>query len=198
MSDSTLPFLSEVLRLSHSPSQGFPFLVLSLNVSNIVLQATKDGVLDRYTIIYAFSRIIFNLCFFFHIFRLISEKKSALDVTTTFYGAVLYFIFEHWKLENLSLVESGPLLKSSLLKFILLTSEVENLFYRNLILLLEAETNCRKDVVQCIKSYDNYLEVLRKSDERNPAVQLEEVQFDIISQKSSPAIIVPKIVLNQE
>ena len=48
ISDSTLPFLSEVLRLSHSPSQGFPFLVLSLNVSNIVLQAVKDGVLDKY------------------------------------------------------------------------------------------------------------------------------------------------------
>jgi hypothetical protein len=57
---------------------------------------------------------------------------------------------------------------------------------------------CRKDVVQCIKSYDNYLEGLRKSDELNPAVRLEEVQFDIVSQKSSPAIIVPKIVLNQE
>ena len=91
-------------------------------------------------------------------------------MTTTFYGAVLYFIFENWQ----NLTESGQLLK-------------------------EAETTCRKDVVQCIKSYDNYLEGLKKSDELNPVVRLEEVQFDIVSQKSSsPAIIVPKIVLNQE
>lgn len=44
----TLPFMSNVVSLSHSPSQGFPFMVLSLNVSNIVLKALKDGVLDRY------------------------------------------------------------------------------------------------------------------------------------------------------
>ncbi len=48
LSVKTLPFLTEVVNLSHSPSQGFPFMVLSLNVSNIVLKALRDGLLDRY------------------------------------------------------------------------------------------------------------------------------------------------------
>lgn len=37
-----------MLNLSHNPSQGFPFMVLSLNVSNIVLKALKDGHIDKY------------------------------------------------------------------------------------------------------------------------------------------------------
>lgn len=47
LSEDTLPFIVNVVNLSHSPSQGFPFMVLSLNVSNMVLKALKDGLLDR-------------------------------------------------------------------------------------------------------------------------------------------------------
>lgn len=40
--------MSNIVNLSHNPSQGFPFMVLSLNVSNIILKALKDGILDKY------------------------------------------------------------------------------------------------------------------------------------------------------
>jgi hypothetical protein len=51
LSVETLPFMSNIVNLSHNPSQGFPFMVLSLNVSNIVLKALKDGILDKYVCI---------------------------------------------------------------------------------------------------------------------------------------------------
>lgn len=56
LSNETLPLLLNVLDLSHSPSQGFPFMVLSLNVSNIVLKALKDGHIDKYYL----DRILFK------------------------------------------------------------------------------------------------------------------------------------------
>lgn len=48
LSVETLPLMSNIVNLSHNPSQGFPFMVLSLNVSNIVLKALREGILDKY------------------------------------------------------------------------------------------------------------------------------------------------------
>ena len=47
LSTDSLPFIINVVNLSHSPCHGFPFMVLSLNVTNIILKALKEGLLDR-------------------------------------------------------------------------------------------------------------------------------------------------------
>ncbi len=40
------------------------------------------------------------------------ERGIVLQLVNTCYGAVLYHIYDHWKKENLTLVDSGLLLKS--------------------------------------------------------------------------------------
>ena len=44
--------------------------------------------------------------------RLIRSKGSAVEAANLFYGAVLFYIYDQWKNEKLSLVQSGHLLKS--------------------------------------------------------------------------------------
>lgn len=134
----TLPFMSNVVSLSHSPSQGFPFMVLSLNVTNIVLKALKDGVLDR----------------------MIKEKETVLGVTTICYTAILFFIYDNWKKEKLTLSDCGSVFK-------------------------RAETICKKELSRHISSFDNYIKELTLNE--TPAVHLEQVQFDFIKDISNSA-----------
>ena len=44
-----LPFARDVFSLSRHPSQEFPLLVLSLNLTRICLHCLRDGILDRNT-----------------------------------------------------------------------------------------------------------------------------------------------------
>ena len=44
-----LPFARDVYSLSRHPSQEFPLLVLSLNLTRICLHCLRDGILDRNT-----------------------------------------------------------------------------------------------------------------------------------------------------
>lgn len=111
LSTTALPFLLEVIEFSRCPTQGFPFMVLSINVTHIVLNFLRDGCLDK----------------------LISDKNSVYDVVNVYYGAVLYYIYDIWRTENMTLVDSGQLLK-------------------------RAEYKCRKDVNFCIKKFESYLE----------------------------------------
>jgi len=131
LSTTGLPFLSEVVEFSRCPTRGFPFMVLSINVTHIVLNLLRDGCLDK----------------------LISDKNSVYDVVNMYYGAVLFYIYDTWRNENLTLVASGQLLK-------------------------RAEFKCRKDVYQCVKQFENYLEKYIIVDEK--AVDLEEVQLNNI------------------
>lgn len=91
LSEATLAFLCEVLKLSKSPDQGFPFMVLSLNITSIVLNSLRNKHLDR----------------------LIRSKRSVVHVVNLFYGAVLLYIYDQWKTGNLNLVHSGQLLKKA-------------------------------------------------------------------------------------
>ena len=70
--------------------------------------------------------------------RLISQKGIVLEVFNLYYGAVLFYIYDTWKSERLTLVESGQLLKSKQycfafgekksLKFIEIVSKELNLY----------------------------------------------------------------------
>lgn len=54
-------FMLDAVNLSHSPSQGFPFMVLSLNVTQIVLVSLRDGHLDKYSLITLYKMSFQNL-----------------------------------------------------------------------------------------------------------------------------------------
>jgi len=131
LSETALPFLVEVIEFSQCPTQGFPFMVLSLNVTCIVLNLLRDGYLDR----------------------LIRDKNSVFDVVNVYYGAVLFYIYDTWRNENLTLVASGELLK-------------------------RAEHKCKLNVDQCIKRFESYLETYVK-DDHCEEVRLEEVRVNV-------------------
>merc|ERR1719430_413694 len=77
--------------LSRNPSQEFPLLVLSINVSRICLHALRDGLLDR----------------------LIREEDSVWHAANTFYVAVLHHVFTRWKNEHLTITSSGFVLQEA-------------------------------------------------------------------------------------
>ena len=52
--------------------------------------------------------------FEFIFIRLIRDKNSVFDVVNVYYGAVLFYIYNSWRNENLTLVASGELLKSKI------------------------------------------------------------------------------------
>jgi len=131
LSPTALPFLSEVIEFSRCPTQGFPFMVLSLNVTCIVLNLLREGYLDK----------------------LIRDKNSVFDVVNVYYGAVLFYIYNSWRNENLTLVASGELLK-------------------------RAEQKCKVNVNQCIKQFESYLETYVQADDCE-GVKLEQVQLSV-------------------
>ncbi|XP_046458995.1 ELMO domain-containing protein 3-like [Daphnia pulex] len=139
LSVETLPFMSNIVNLSHNPSQGFPFMVLSLNVSNIILKALKDGILDK----------------------MIQEKETVLGVANLCYSSVLFFIYDNWKKEKLTLSDCGPIMK-------------------------RAESICKKELSQCVIRFEKHIEDLKILNQ-TPAVQLEQVQFDFIKGTSAMA-----------
>lgn len=154
LSKSSASFMLEVISLSHSPSQGFPFMVLSLNVTQIVLVSLRDGYIDR----------------------LMKDRGIVLQLVNTCYGAVLYHIYDHWKKENLTLVDSGLLLK-------------------------KAETNFRKDPLSIIQQYENYIESKSSAVlEREPtagSVRLEEIEFHICpGEDNRPIPVIQHTVIN--
>lgn len=57
--------------------------------------------------------LIIKLTFFY---RLIKQRATAIEIVNLYYGAILYFIYEHWVKDNITLKESGQLLKSRCLQ----------------------------------------------------------------------------------
>lgn len=131
LSPTAQPFLLEVIEFSRCPTQGFPFMVLSLNVTCIVLNLLREGYLDK----------------------LIRDRNSVYDVVNVYYGAVLFYIYDTWRNENLTLVASGELLK-------------------------RAEQKCKMNVNQCIKRLESYLERYNKADHCEE-VSLEQVHLSV-------------------
>lgn len=43
---------------------------------------------------------------------MIKEKETALGVTNLCYSAILFFIYDNWKKEKLTLSDCGPIMKS--------------------------------------------------------------------------------------
>lgn len=91
MTPELLPLGRAIHTLSRDPTQEFPFLVLSINISRICLHALRDGLLDR----------------------LIREEESVWSVANTFYVAVLHHVFTRWKNEHLTITKSGFVLQEA-------------------------------------------------------------------------------------
>lgn len=75
--------------LSVSPDQEFPLMVLSINVTRIALHALRDGLLNR-------------IC---------NDLDSVWEAFNRFYVAVMFHIYDVWKTQNKTIVDSGYVLK---------------------------------------------------------------------------------------
>ncbi len=97
-----------------------------------------------------------------------------MEAVNLFYGAVLFYIYDQWKNEKLSLVQSGYLLKSK-----------SYFFFVWIILILfitEAEAVCNKDIRQSVERVESYLEKLKSHnvDQQSATdASLEQVQLTL-------------------
>ncbi|XP_023331477.1 ELMO domain-containing protein 3 [Eurytemora carolleeae] len=86
-----LPFAREVYRLSLKPSQEFPLMVLSLNVTRICLHILRDGLIDKYCL----------------------KDQDVWLRTNYLYCAVLYNIYHVWKTQNKTISNCGFVLQEA-------------------------------------------------------------------------------------
>jgi len=86
-----LPFAKDVYSLSRSQTQEFPLMVLSLNVTRIVLHLLRDGLLDKQ-------------CY---------KDDDAWCAVNSMYAAVLFNIYHVWKSQHKTISNSGFVLKDA-------------------------------------------------------------------------------------
>ncbi|KAL1137938.1 hypothetical protein AAG570_009633, partial [Ranatra chinensis] len=78
--------------VSNSETQPFPLAVLSLNITNIVLNATNTSKLNREC----------------------NNRNCVLDVLNSFYAALLVYVLNTWVSQNKTIKDSGYLLKGEI------------------------------------------------------------------------------------
>ncbi|XP_075231879.1 ELMO domain-containing protein 3-like isoform X2 [Lycorma delicatula] len=90
-SSSIKPLAQKLYRVSNSEDQPFPLAVLSLNVTQIALNALMSGKLNKEC----------------------NNRHSVLQVLNLFYTAVMNYIFTIWVNEQKTIKDSGYLLKDA-------------------------------------------------------------------------------------
>lgn len=88
---------------------GFKFKYYKYSVEIIEGRTSRQVFLRS---IFYLIKILFTEFWFNFLFRMINQKNSALNATNLCYTAVLYFIYENWRKEKLTLADCGPVLKS--------------------------------------------------------------------------------------
>ncbi|NXU55976.1 ELMD3 protein, partial [Turnix velox] len=89
MDAQTLPLAHEIFKLSHHPTQHFPFCIVSINITHIVLQALREECL----------------------YRECNSRQQVIAVLNDLYVAAFLRFYHLWKWQNKTLADSGLLLK---------------------------------------------------------------------------------------
>nr|XP_024214124.1 ELMO domain-containing protein 3-like isoform X2 [Halyomorpha halys] len=90
-SSEVLPLGHKLYSVSNSEDQPFPLAVLSLNVTNIVLNVFNTGKLNREC----------------------NVRESVIETLNSFYAAVTAYILNVWITQNKTIKDSGYLLKDA-------------------------------------------------------------------------------------
>lgn len=90
-SDDVLPLGQKLYSVANSENQPFPLAVLSLNVTNIVLNVFNAGKLNREC----------------------NVRESVIETLNNFYAAVTAYILHVWITQNKTIKDSGYLLKDA-------------------------------------------------------------------------------------
>lgn len=88
---ATLPLAKAILKLSHHPTQNFPFAVMGINMTRIVLQTLREEKLNRE----------------------LNKRRDVMGITNEFYVGVFLHVYEAWVKEKVTIEHSGWVLKGT-------------------------------------------------------------------------------------
>lgn len=89
MDAQTLPLARQIFRLSHHETQNFPFCIMSVNITRIVLQALREECLSREC----------------------NRRQQVIAVLNDVYAAAFLQLYRVWKSQHKTIADSGFLLK---------------------------------------------------------------------------------------
>uniref|UniRef100_A0A8B9EQQ4 ELMO domain containing 3 n=1 Tax=Anser cygnoides TaxID=8845 RepID=A0A8B9EQQ4_ANSCY len=89
MDAQTLPLARQIFRLSHHETQNFPFCIMSVNITRIVLQALREECLSREC----------------------NRRQQVIAVLNDVYAAAFLQLYRVWKSQHKTVADSGFLLK---------------------------------------------------------------------------------------
>ncbi|XP_075379873.1 ELMO domain-containing protein 3 isoform X3 [Mycteria americana] len=89
MDPQTLPLAQEIFRLSQHETQNFPFCIMSVNITRIVIQALREERLSREC----------------------NRRQQVIAVLNDLYAAAFLQLYRVWKWQHKTIADSGFLLK---------------------------------------------------------------------------------------
>ncbi|XP_069475050.1 ELMO domain-containing protein 3 isoform X2 [Ambystoma mexicanum] len=89
MDTQTLPLAREIFKLSQHETQNFPFCVMSINITRIVIQALREECLSKEC----------------------NRRQQVIAVLNDFYVATYLHLYHIWKTQNKTISDSGFVLK---------------------------------------------------------------------------------------
>lgn len=89
MDTRTLPLAREIFKLSQHETQNFPFCVMSINITRIVIQALREECLSKEC----------------------NRRQQVIAVLNDFYVATFLHLYHIWKTQNKTISDSGFVLK---------------------------------------------------------------------------------------
>uniref|UniRef100_A0A8C0B4H9 ELMO domain containing 3 n=1 Tax=Buteo japonicus TaxID=224669 RepID=A0A8C0B4H9_9AVES len=89
MDSQTLPLAQEIFKLSQHETQNFPFCIMSVNITRIVIQALREERLSREC----------------------NRRQQVIAVLNDLYAAAFLQLYRVWKWQHKTIVDSGFLLK---------------------------------------------------------------------------------------
>ncbi|XP_052661514.1 ELMO domain-containing protein 3 isoform X4 [Harpia harpyja] len=89
MDSQTLPLAQEIFKLSQHETQNFPFCIMSVNITRIIIQALREE----------------------HLSRECNRRQQVIAVLNDLYAAAFLQLYRVWKWQHKTVVDSGFLLK---------------------------------------------------------------------------------------
>ncbi|XP_069773838.1 ELMO domain-containing protein 3 isoform X3 [Narcine bancroftii] len=84
-----LPLARDIYKLSHHPTQNFPFCLMSINITRIAIQALREECLSKEC----------------------NRRQQVIGVLNDFYVAAFLHLYQIWKTQHKTISDSGFVLK---------------------------------------------------------------------------------------
>ncbi|CAH1783711.1 unnamed protein product [Owenia fusiformis] len=90
LSDSKMqPIMKDIYKLSLHETQNFPFSVMGINVTRIVLQSLREGILNKEC----------------------NRRQQVLEVVNDLYAGTYLYLYQIWKSQHKTIADSGFVIK---------------------------------------------------------------------------------------